>query len=243
MPASPASMTASRSAATSRRPRFKPCAPMGGNTWAASPTSARRGAVNRSTDMPVIGKVPRGAVDLHGTQNGLRLTLDPRGKIAVAKPGQGFGFVGTCDPDKARPAAGQGNQRERAVPGVELRRSFSMGPVMSEDRRDGGLRIGPPPRLDPDALPELGVAPVRRDAELRLKDHAAFQPDDRMSAFVLDPRRLAVEQPEPVLVARDLALEFRRGRRFRYSTRKRRDRSPRHEKTPAAGGRGCRYRR
>ena len=41
-PAARASATHSASAAASRRPRLRPCAPIGGITWAASPTSATR---------------------------------------------------------------------------------------------------------------------------------------------------------------------------------------------------------
>ena len=46
-------------AAASRKPRFSPCAPIGGKTWAASPISASLVPVSRATRWIVIGNAPR----------------------------------------------------------------------------------------------------------------------------------------------------------------------------------------
>ena len=164
-----ASTTASRSAATSRRPRLSPCAPIGGKTCAASPTRARRSRLVALDREPAHRHEPARAVDPHRAEDRLRLPLDrQRQRRVVERHRAARPRSAVRHPDQARAAAGEGNEGERPVAGVELGRGrrhgrgHGRGSSVSAD-----LRIGPGPGADAARLAQARVAAVRRDDEAR----------------------------------------------------------------------------
>ena len=147
------------SAATSRKPRFRPCAPIGGKRCAASPTSIVRRAAKRSASAAPRGK----------TAGRLSTRIAPwiecaRASTSRAKrsSGQASGSlerVRPVDPDEAHALAGQRHQRERSVLGMELGRDPLMR--MLDRQRSDERRLGIAPLPAPDAC---GLARARSRA-------------------------------------------------------------------------------
>ena len=105
---------------------------MGGNTCAASPTRARRGAQYRLTESPVIGTRPRGPSTRMAPRKRLGLTLDGERESCVSS------FTAVLPrqarhPDEAGAPAGQRDQGEGPVPGMKFGRGFAVVPVMGND--------------------------------------------------------------------------------------------------------------
>ena len=121
-PSRRASTTSSPIVAASRRPRLSPCAPIGGMTCAASPTSAmRRAAKLRAVSTP-SGKQPAARLDRDLAEDRMGAALDLGGKRARIERAEVLGLGRIDHADQARAQAGQGHQRERPGLGVELGR-------------------------------------------------------------------------------------------------------------------------
>ena len=136
-------------------------------------------AIDRET---AHGDEPARPVDTHPAENGLRLTLDRERQRIVGKRSEAFRFRRARHPDEARPATGQGHERERArggcgtpsrPPGAPVRGRGSSS-VRIEDRSTTGRRC-PPPDGEPNC-----ARPRRRPAR-RETDVAVRQSDDGKS--------------------------------------------------------------
>ena len=133
--------------AASRRPRLRPCAPIGGMTCAASPASAmrlRREAFARFRWRAGTGRGRPRPSTLPRIECAAPLDLGrQRGGIERGEP---LGLGGIDDADEAGAQAGQWHQRERAALGVELGRDAVVRPCVAEIERQRGLRIVVPRR-------------------------------------------------------------------------------------------------
>ena len=135
------------------------------------------------------GHEPARSVDAHGSQMRLRLPLDGERQCRVIELRQPFRLALARHPDEARAAAGQGHQGERTVAGMELGRGFPVLPVMGQDGRDRGLRVGPGPGFDPGDLAQLGIAPVAGDHEARFERRAVGKGQGRARPVGLEAGR------------------------------------------------------
>ena len=229
--------------AASRRPRLSPCAPIGGITCAASPTSAmRRAAKLRAVSTP-SGNRPRPSSTVHLAEDRMRAPLDlGRQRVGVerAEP-LGLGRIGHAD--EARAQAGQGHQRERAGLGVELGRDAVVRPRVAEIERERGLRVVAPLGLDAGRRAAERFAPVGADHEARRDRRAVVEPERHAGVVRLDRRR-----PRPRCAA--AAAARRRGGRAprpdagsRYCGRTPRARSRPPRTAPRARGSAAACRR
>ena len=117
---------ARRWSAASRKPRLRPCAPIGGMTCAASPTSAMRLAAKRRA-VPTRAETGRGRLDSILP----RIEWDARSISRAARlveRGERVGFRRIDHPDQARALARQRHQREWSVGGVEFGRGVAVRP-------------------------------------------------------------------------------------------------------------------
>ena len=80
-----ASRTMSAISAASRNPMFRPCAPIGGSTWAASPTSAMRCCGKSSGLLDRQRKQMTSRFDPDAAENGMRLVFRGLGQFIVAR--------------------------------------------------------------------------------------------------------------------------------------------------------------
>ena len=148
--------------AASRRPRLRPCAPIGGITWPASPISAMRRVANRraismpSGNAPCPGStatLPRIECErrsISASSASALERLDPRG------------LLGRDHADEARAQAGQRHQSERAMRGMELGRDVVVRPRVGEVEGQRGLRIAAAVGLDAGGRAAERAPAVRR---------------------------------------------------------------------------------
>ena len=216
---------------------LSPCAPIGGRTCAASPTSASRSAAIFGTIWRTIGKNPRSP----------SMRIAPRSECACARsPAQALrrrapragALLRRHHPDEARAvgrrrARRQRNEGERPAAGVELGREVVVRQPMGEMRGQCGLRIAMDARFEPAARRALNRGRRRRwQAAPRSRARLRASPGRRR-------RRTRMPRPRP-RCARRRAFRAtwprapRPSGRSRYSSRRRRARSPRRGTRPAA---------
>ena len=151
-----------------------------------------------------MGTTPRGPSMRHGPEDRLRLPLDRPRQRASSRPESASASLRRGHPDEARPAAGQGDEGEGALTGVELGRGLPVLAVMGQDRRQRGLRVGPGPRRDAGGLPQGRAAAVGRDDEARRDSDPSASV--RMRGVPVDRRRPTVPSTR-----RSAAASARRG--------------------------------
>ena len=137
-----AATTSSPMVAASRKPRLRPCAPIGGMTCAASPISdhapgaqTRRG-LDRQLEDTATG------LDRDLAQDRMRAALDLGRHFRVRKRREARGVGGINYEHQARSLSGQRHQRERARLGVKFGRRVVMGTAMAEVEGERGLAVG-----------------------------------------------------------------------------------------------------
>ena len=229
--------------AASRRPRLRPCAPIGGMRWAASPTSAMRFWPKRPHGLDRERKDAAARLDRDLAEDRMRALLDLVVERGVVERGDPLGLGGLDHADEARPFAGQRHQRERPALGVEFGRGVVVRPRMREIEGQRGLRIGAAVALDAGRGAAERTPPVGADDEaggdaaaaLERDGHAGVVGLDR-AGFVLDPRERR----------KRLRARIERGHAdagSRYCGRTRRARSRTRRSAPPARGRAARSRR
>ena len=148
--------------AASRSPMFRPCAPIGGSTWAASPTSAMRALANcRGCSMPSGNRCRPGST---ATRPRMECDCCLRGfrQFVIAQRDQPFGFPGGGDPHHAAAVAGQGHEHARTLRGVKLRGDISMRPRMADVEGQRRLVEAAAADLDAGGLAGTAIAVRRR---------------------------------------------------------------------------------
>ncbi len=83
--------------AASRNPMLRPCAPIGGTTWADSPTSAMRWLANCRGLLDRQRKHVATGFDLDAAENGMRLLFRGLRQFVVTERHQPFGFLRSCE--------------------------------------------------------------------------------------------------------------------------------------------------
>ena len=106
--------------AASRSPMLRPCAPIGGTTWADSPTSATRLLANLLGLLDRQRKQIAPGLDLDAAENGMRLLFGGFGQFVVAQRHQPLGFRGRRNPHHAAAVAGQGHEHAGPVRRMKL---------------------------------------------------------------------------------------------------------------------------
>ena len=104
-------------------------------------------------------------LDVHLAENRIGAPLDLGIERGAGERAKALGFVGGDDADEARPRAGQGNQSERPVGGVEFGRNVVVRARMGEREGEGGLRIGAAVQRNAGGGAADRVAPVGPDGE------------------------------------------------------------------------------
>ena len=98
----------------SRRPMLRPWAPIGGTTWAASPTRAMRLLAICAGRSIASGNLCRPGSTVVRPEDGVRLLLDGLRQFLIAQRHQPLALARRGDPDDTAAIAGQGNERARA---------------------------------------------------------------------------------------------------------------------------------
>ena len=128
LPDAVASRTTSAISAASRNPMLRPCAPIGGSTWAASPTSAMRCLRKLSGLFDRKRKQMPSRLDADPAENGMRLRFGGLRQFIVAQRDQPFGLLWRRDPHHAAAVAGQRHEHARPLRRMKLRGDISMRP-------------------------------------------------------------------------------------------------------------------
>ena len=181
---------ARRCVAASRRPRLRPCAPIGGMRWAASPTSAMRLCPKRPHGLDRERKHAAARLDRDLAEDRMRALLDLVVERRVVERGDPLGLGGLDHADEARPLAGQRHQRERAALGVEFGRGVVVRPRVREIEGQRGLRIGAAVALDAGRGAAERAPSVGADDEAGGDAVAAFERDGRAGVVRSRPRGL-----------------------------------------------------
>ena len=239
----------SSSPSMSRKPRLRPCAPIGGKACAASPTSASRVATSRADALARHRKQSARALDAHGAEHASAPDARSRGQRRIVERGAPRRLASRTSPrpgwsDGARPARRQGDEGERALAGVELGRDVVVGARVARGRPSARSADSAEPRLDPG-----GAARRRKLGRRRRRSARAAKARPSSSRSVArsaaksnarDPGRNAAE----IVPARRRRCERpRRASRSRCSSRKRRDRSRARGIRPGAARTASRCRR
>ncbi len=112
-------------------------------------------------------KQPAPRLDCHLAEQRMRAAFDLDGKLRVRHGEQRRRARRVEHADKARSPAGQGNEREWSMLGVEFRRRIVMRPGVREIERQRGLRIGAAIGADPGRGAAQRMLPVGADDKPR----------------------------------------------------------------------------
>ena len=146
---------------------LRPCAPIGGSTWADSPTSATRWLANARGLSIVSGNRLRPGSTLTRPRMRMRLLFGGVRQFVVAERHQPLGFLRGRYPDHAAAVAGQGNEHARTVRRVELGRDVLVRAGMGDV--EGQRRLMEVAALDVDAggLARRRLPSIRADHQAR----------------------------------------------------------------------------
>ena len=181
--------------AASRKPRLRPCAPIGGMTCAASPISATRPAPRRAAVSTASWKTTATGLDRDLAQDRMRAALDLGRHLRVRKRREARDVGGINHEYQARSLSGQRHQRERAGLGVKFGRRVVMGTAVAEVEGERSLAVGSAVSIDAGSGAAQRTAPLSADREAR-RYRAPIAPDDHShrsistaGGFVFDARQ------------------------------------------------------
>ena len=213
-----------------REAHVRPCAPIGGTTWAASATSAVRGPSRRSAICATIGQSRRGPASLISPRMPQARSASAASKSAAAMAASvaAFGPSSIHTTAERWPSGPSGSGT--SVKGPPERWISVEASPWGSGVRDGEdhrlLPVAPAPDADPERLAHEAVAAVRRDDEPRPHLPAVGEGDDRLAGARGDPldgrrcperrprqggesrHHLAPEQPVRQVVPEDLCADL-----------------------------------
>ena len=128
--------------AASRKPRLRPCAPIGGMTCAASPISDHASGAQTCRGLDPQLKETATGLDGDLAQDRMGAALDLRRHFQVRKRREARDVAGINYEHQARALSGQRHQRERTRLGVKFGRRVVMWTAVAEVEGERSLTVG-----------------------------------------------------------------------------------------------------
>jgi hypothetical protein len=192
---------------------FRPCAPMGGTTWAASAIRAVRGPVKRSAIWLMIGHSVSRVACVRWPQHPGRAAFSAASKASgagrIRRATSGPRSIQTTAEDGFAVAVGQRHQRERPARAVDLGRDIVMRAFMGDGEGQRLLAVARVFTPMPSASRTDGIAAIGADTSRARMRAAVGQGDQRLAPRARQAGGGGAGQEGDILQSRPAGPKFR----------------------------------